>query len=156
MPHESRSAPADLSPDLFRRLGHRLVDRVAEHLASVRSEQVTPAPTPAEIRRQLPDSDRLPDAGEDPGQLLETITDLLFSQSLFNGHPRFFGYITSSAAPLGMLGELLASGVNANVGAWKLSPVATEVEAQTIAWIADLVGFPAGCGGLLVSGVSGM
>jgi glutamate/tyrosine decarboxylase-like PLP-dependent enzyme len=152
VPRESRSAPADLSPDLFRRLGHQLVDRVAEHLASVRSERVTPAPTPAEIRRQLPDAGRLPDAGADPGQLLETITDLLFSQSLFNGHPRFFGYITSSAAPLGMLGELLASGVNANVGAWKLSPVATEVEAQTIAWIADLVGFPAGCGGLLVSG----
>ncbi|HEY7516288.1 MAG TPA: aminotransferase class V-fold PLP-dependent enzyme, partial [Vicinamibacteria bacterium] len=70
----------------------------------------------------------------------------------FNGHPRFFGYITSSAAPLGMLGDLLSSAVNANVGAWTLSPVATEIEAQTVRWIAELVGFPEGGSGLLVSG----
>jgi glutamate/tyrosine decarboxylase-like PLP-dependent enzyme len=69
-----------------------------------------------------------------------------------NGHPRFFGYITSSPAPIGMLADLLAAAVNANVGAWRLSPVATEIEAQAIRWIAELIGFPAACGGLFVSG----
>jgi aromatic-L-amino-acid decarboxylase len=38
------------------------------------------------------------------------------------------------------------------VGAWKLAPAASEIELQTVRWIAELIGFPAGCGGLLVSG----
>jgi glutamate/tyrosine decarboxylase-like PLP-dependent enzyme len=77
---------------------------------------------------------------------------LLFDRSLFNGHPRFFGYITSSPAPIGMFGDLLAAALNQNVGAWRLAPVATEIERQTVRWIAELIGFPTTCGGLLVSG----
>jgi glutamate/tyrosine decarboxylase-like PLP-dependent enzyme len=88
----------------------------------------------------------------DPAALLEQSTRLLFEHSLFNGHPRFFGYITSSPAPIGILGDLLAAALNPNVGAWALSPAATEVEAQTVRWIAELIGFPKDAGGLLVSG----
>ena len=94
----------------------------------------------------------MPEDGAEPGELLQHAAGLLFEHSLLNGHPRFFGYITSSAAPIGMLGELLAAAVNANVGAWKLSPMATEIEAQVIRWLAQFIGYPADCGGLLVSG----
>ena len=94
----------------------------------------------------------LPESGTDARQLLGEAAELLFRHSLFNGHPRFFGYITSSPAPIGALGDLLASAVNQNVGAWRLAPAATEIEAQTVRWIAELIGFPAEAGGLLVSG----
>src|SRR6478736_3135078 len=79
-------------------------------------------------------------------------TELLFDHSLFNGHPRFFGYITSSPAPMGMFGDFLAAALNQNVGAWRLSPLATEIEVQTVRWIAEMIGFPINGGGLLVSG----
>ena len=151
-PRGERPTQVDLSSDQFRELGHRLVDRVADFLASLPSRPVTVAASPSDVRQGLPPEDRLPDGGTDPGPLLDEITEHLFAKSLCNGHPRFFGYITSSAAPLGILGELLAAAVNPNVGAWKLSPVATEVEAQTVRWIADLIGVPTTCGGLLVSG----
>jgi glutamate/tyrosine decarboxylase-like PLP-dependent enzyme len=84
--------------------------------------------------------------------LLDDAASLLFDHSTFNGHPRFFGYITAPAAPIGVLGDLLASAVNANVGGWALSPMASEIERQTVRWIAELIGFPASCGGLLASG----
>ena len=77
---------------------------------------------------------------------------MLLAHSVFNGHPRFMGYITSSAAPLGSLAELLAATVNPNCGSWGLSPMATLIEEQTVAWIGELVGAPKGSGGLLVSG----
>lgn len=51
-----------------------------------------------------------------------------------------------------MLSDLLAAAVNANVGAWALSPAASEIEAQTVRWIAEFVGYPVDCGGLMVSG----
>jgi glutamate/tyrosine decarboxylase-like PLP-dependent enzyme len=84
--------------------------------------------------------------------LIGRATDLLFDHSLFNSHPRFWGYITASAAPIGILGDLLASAVNQNTGAWFLSPMASEIEAQTVRWIAELLGYPTTCGGLLLSG----
>lgn len=149
-PHERR-APLDLAPEEFRRLGHGLVDEIAQFLASLPERPVTLAASPEELRSLLPQGG-LPEHGAAPDRLLAEAAQLLFDRSLLNGHPRFFGYITSSAAPIGALADLLAAAVNPNVGAWALSPLATEIEAQTVAWIAELLGYPASCGGLLVSG----
>src|SRR5579883_224805 len=148
----TRGAPLDMTSDEFRSLGHDLVDRIADFLGSIRTFPVTRAESPEEVRAALPADRALPEEGQDPGALLRHTAALLFEHSLFNGHPRFYGYITSSAAPIGVLGDLLAAAVNANVGAWKLAPIATEIEAQVIQWIAQFIGYPAGCGGLLLSG----
>lgn len=144
--------PLHISPAEFRRIGHELVDTVAEFLASVRDRPVNHDVSPREVQAALGADMPLPDDGMEPGALLESTAQLLFENSLLNAHPRFFGYITSSPAPIGMLGELLAAAVNPNVGAWRLSPMASEIEAQTVRWIAELVGFPTNAGGLLVSG----
>jgi len=147
-----REVPLLMGAEEFRRTGHALVDTVAAFLESMAERPVTTGESPGEIRRALDAAAPLPDTGSDAATLLSDASRLLFDHSLLNGHPRFFGYITSSPAPIGMLAELLAAAVNANVGAWRLSPIASEIEAQTIRWIAELVGYPASCGGLLVSG----
>jgi len=147
----NRAAPLEMSPEEFRRLGHDLIDRLAEFLASLPDRPVTPAEPPELVRGLLGDGG-LPEMGTDPGRLLEEAASLLFNHSLFNGHPRFWGYITSSAAPIGSLADLLASAVNPNVGGWWISPIASEIEAQTVRWLAELIGYPTSAGGLLVSG----
>jgi aromatic-L-amino-acid decarboxylase len=152
VPPLSRHAPLDMDPETFRTLGHDLVDRIAAFLGSIRDRPVTSGESPVEVRHRLGSSRTMPRSGRDPADLLASTSELLFDHSLHNGHPRFLGYITSSAAPLGMLGDLLAASVNPNLGAWTLSPVGTEIEAQTIRWIAELLGYPTECGGLLVSG----
>lgn len=140
-----------MSGDEFRALGHRLVDHIAEFLDGLPQRPVTPAESPQALRKLL-GAGGLPERGSPAHDLLEETVGLLFDHSLFNGHPRFWGYITSSAAPIGALADLLASTVNPNVGAFVLSPMASEIEAQTIRWIADLIGYPRTCGGVLVSG----
>jgi glutamate/tyrosine decarboxylase-like PLP-dependent enzyme len=147
-----RSAPLAMDAATFRALGHRLVDQLAEFLASLPRRAVTHDASPSAVRHALDLTGPLPESGMEAGPLLERTAGLLFDHSLFNGHPRFFGYITAAPAPIGILGDLLASAVNANVGAWVLSPAATEIEAQTVRWISSLIGYPADCGGLLVSG----
>lgn len=149
---KNRCAPLDMSPNEFRRVGHQVVDRIAELLGSLPDRPVTPAESPGTIRDALKASRRLPEHGADATALLEETTKLLFDHSLFNGHPRFLGYITSAPAPIGMLGDLLAAAVNPNVGAWPIAPMATEIEAQTVRWIAELIGYPESSGGVLVSG----
>jgi glutamate/tyrosine decarboxylase-like PLP-dependent enzyme len=141
-----------MDADRFRALGHDLVDRIAGFLHELEEGPVTTGASPLEIRELLQAEASMPRGGTDPGELLAETSEHLFRHSLHNGHPRFMGYITSSAAPIGMLGDLLAAAVNPNVGAWVLSPVASEIEAQTVRWIAELLGYPTECGGLLVSG----
>ena len=146
-----RVAPLEMSPDDFREVGHQLIDHIADFLGSLPARRLGPGKTPAQIRTVLGDAS-LPENGTPADKLLEEATNLMFDHSMFNGHPRFWGYITSSAAPIGALGDLLASTVNANVGGWALSPIQSEIEAQTVKWIAELLGYPSDCGGLLVSG----
>lgn len=146
-------APLDLDPDQFRQLGHALIDRIADFLASLDDRPVSPGKSPAEIRQAL-GMHPLPQTGRDPADLLQEAAGLLFDHSVLTAHPRHLAYIIGSPAPLGGLADLLAATVNPNVSSWWRSAMATEIEAQTVRWIAELVGYPADCGGLLVSGGS--
>ncbi len=145
-----RRAPLEMGGEEFRQVGHRLVDDVAAFLDSLPGRPVNRDEAPTDLRRLLPET--LPEQGREASALLQEAASLLIEHSLFNGHPRFLGYVTSSAAPIGALGDLLAAAVNPNCGGWQLSPIASEIEGQTIRWIGELLGLPAGLGGLLVSG----
>src|SRR5215203_3301508 len=152
-PRESaRQVPLAMDAGTFRALGHRLVDQLAGLLDAVQTGPVTHDESPTAVREALGVTGPLPEEGTEPGALLQDTARRLFDHSLFNGHPRFFGYITASPAPIGILGDLLASALNPNLGGWLLSPAATELESQTVRWIAEFIGYPSTSGGLLVSG----
>src|SRR5713226_6501255 len=146
-----RIAPLEMTPGEFRRVGRQLVERIAEFLCTLPNLPVTPNESPRVIREAL-GTGSLPEEGAEAKKLLEEAANLLFAHSTFNGHPRFLGVITSSAAPIGALSDLLAAVVNPNVGGWIGGPMANEIEAQTVRWIAEMIGYPTDCGGLLVSG----
>lgn len=146
-----RTAPLEMSSQEFRDAGHRLVDRIAEFLEQMPNGPVTNIESPAELRALL-GPETIPENASPAGQLIDHATELLVHHSLFNGHPRFWGFITSSAAPIGALGDMLAAAVNPNLGGWILSPVASEIERQTVRWIAELIGFAPSAGGILTSG----
>ena len=146
-----RTRPLELDPETFRELGHRLVDRLAGFLEELPSRRVHPGESAAALRACL-GGGSMPGAGSDPAAILDEAIDLLLQHSVFNGHPRFMGYITASGAPLGALADLLAATVNPNCGSFGLSPMGTLIEEQSVRWIAELLGLPAGTGGILVSG----
>jgi aromatic-L-amino-acid decarboxylase len=146
-----RIAPLEMTPSEFRKVGRQLVERIAEFLCTLPDRPVTPDESPNVIREAL-GTGALPEQGVEAMDLLDEAADLLFEHSTFNGHPRFLGFITSSAAPIGALGDLLAAAINPNVGGWLGAPMGTTIEAQTVRWIAEMIGYPSDCGGLLVSG----
>ena len=148
----ARDAPLAMDAEAFRAIGHQLVDQLAGLLDSIPRRPVTRGESPRAVREALGLTGPLPEHGADAAGLVEETARLLFDHSLFNAHPRFFGYITASPAPIGILGDFLAAALNPNVGGWTLSPAATEIEAQTVRWVAELIGYPSDCGGILVSG----
>jgi aromatic-L-amino-acid decarboxylase len=86
-PSSSREAVLAMDSDMFRRLGHQLVDQVAEFLESLPQRPVTCDASPSAVREALDLTGPLPELGMDPAILLEQTAQRLFTHSLFNGHP---------------------------------------------------------------------
>ena len=99
-----RTSPLAISSQEFRALGAQLIDRIADFLDSLPNRPVTRGESPSAVRQALEADRTLPQQGADPAQLLNHAADLLFDHSLFNGHPRFWGYVTSPPAPIVVLG----------------------------------------------------
>ena len=142
--------PIDLPPDEFRRLGHQIIDLLADQLAGVRDAPVRRV-LPDEVRDRLLNT-RLNDAPASPDALIEQVKNDILPYPLGNQSPRFFGWVNSTPAPLGVLAELLAAAhdapaVNSDIAAYF-------VELAVIRWMRTLFRFPATTGGLLTSGGS--
>jgi aromatic-L-amino-acid/L-tryptophan decarboxylase len=140
----------DISPEEFRRLGYRAIDLLTEHLAALANEP-SRSPVPEAIRRDLMDAPA-PQEGSDPETLLDEIASKMLRYPMGNGSPRFFGWVNSPAAPLAVLADLLASGLNPSVAGG--DHAATYVEHAVLRWMRRIVQFPADAGGILTSGGS--
>ena len=139
--------PADWGE--FRRVLHDAVDGIVDDLAGLRDEPAW-RPVPDGVKRAL--REPLPLAGEDLGATLATFDELVRPYATGNRHPRFFGWVHGAGTAAGVLAELLAAGMNSNVGGREHAAV--YVERQVIAWFAELFGFPADASGILTSGTS--
>ncbi len=151
-PTVNRQAIVDMPAEAFRRVGHAMIDELADFIENLPAGKVTKGVTPSSVRKMIGAENQLPENGVDPARLVQQTISLLTENSLFNGHPRFMGYITSSPAPLGAMADFIASLTNPNCGAFILSPVATEIELQCIRWLSGLIGYRKNAGGILVSG----
>src|SRR6202043_1746832 len=69
-----------------------------------------------------------------------------------NPHPGFMGWVHGGGTVVGMLAEMLAAGLNANLGGRDHIPI--EVERQVVEWTRSMLGFPKGASGLFVTGTS--
>ena len=147
----NRETPIEISKHEFKEIGYQLIDSIANFIDTIKKKSVTSAETSEQLIKLIGNTS-LPENGRSASELLSDTSHLLFKHSLLNGHPKFMGYITSSAAPMGALADLLAAAINPNVGAQILSPIATEIEKQTIAWLAEFIGISTSYGGILVSG----
>ncbi len=147
----ARQTPIEMTASEFRAAGHAVVDRLADFLATQKGRPVGPGLEPEQVRALL-SAGGPPEAGAAALPLLEEAAKLVLENSTLSGHPKFLAYVVSSPSPIGALADLMAAIVNPNVGGWDLAPIATEIEAQTVRWIAGMLGYPIDCGGLLTSG----
>ncbi len=140
----------DPDPEEFRELGYETVDMVADHFAQINDIDTFPAATPEEVAEEF--QDPLPMEGEAPERVLAEWTERVYPYASHEGSPRWFGYVMGSGTPIGVLADALAAAVNMNVGAWMGGPSATEIERQCLRWLAEMIGYPTDCGGVLTSG----
>ncbi len=139
--------PADWTE--LRALGHRMIDDMFDHVSSLRDGPVW-RPMPPELRQEL--RRPLPRGPASAESVYRAFQDLVQPYATGNPHPRFMGWVHGGGNPVGMLAELLAAGLNANLGGRDHAPI--EVERQVIAWAAEMLEFPPAASGVLVTGSS--
>jgi aromatic-L-amino-acid/L-tryptophan decarboxylase len=149
-----RPAPLpDLDWDAERagRFGQRTVELWRDWLARLPDLPVWHSSTASQVRKAV--SLEVPAAPMTEDELFVYLRDMVFESSFYPGHPRFLAYVSGAGTVPGAAADLLAAGLNMNAGAWILSPSATEIEQQLIAFFASRFGLPKDtAGGLLTSG----
>jgi aromatic-L-amino-acid decarboxylase len=136
-----------MTPEEFRRLGHRLVDWVADYKARIEEYPVMSTVEPGSIRAQLP--------AEPPargGSLEEIAADL--DRIVMPGithwtHPMFFAYFPSNAGLSSVLADIVSTGLGVQGMSWQTSPAATELEEVVVDWLRQMVGLPADFSGVI-------
>ncbi|MHB1033425.1 MAG: pyridoxal phosphate-dependent decarboxylase family protein [Pirellulales bacterium] len=133
----------------LRTLGHQMLDDMFDSISTVRDRPVwQPMPEAVKQRLRTP----VPLEPTDARKVYEEFKQAILPYPTGNTHPRFWGWVMGSGTPVGMLADMLVSGMNAHGAGYDQS--APVVERQVIAWIAELMGFPKDASGLLVSGAS--
>jgi glutamate/tyrosine decarboxylase-like PLP-dependent enzyme len=134
----------------FRALGHRIVDLLAEYLETLDQRPVFPDVDPNELAALFDES--VPRDPKTPEEVIADLERRFLPYCTQVNHPGYMGLITPSATPVGALGDLIASALNQNIGAYSIGPAGVELERRVVRWLCDLAGLPNVASGNLTSG----
>ena len=135
-------ALGDCSPDAFRAAAHAAVDWIADYLEHPERHPVRSRVQPGDVRAALPAEP--PPHGESLEAMLYDVQTTLLPGITHWNHPGFLAYFANSGSYPGILGELIAAGLNANGMLWATSPAVTELEQVALDWLRQLMGLTPG------------
>jgi aromatic-L-amino-acid decarboxylase len=142
----------DMDPEVFRAAAHRVVDLMADYIATVESRPVFPSIEPGSVAAGLPTSP--PETPESLDSILADYLRLIEPNVTHWQHPGFFAYFTSTASGPGILGEMLVAALGQNPMLWRTSPSGTELEQVVVDWLRQALGLPDTFDGLLTDTAS--
>ncbi|WP_243397902.1 pyridoxal phosphate-dependent decarboxylase family protein [Herbaspirillum robiniae] len=135
----------------WRRQGHAMLEDMFDFLERMSGgEGPVWQPIPASVRTAI--AEPLPQEGCSLEQAYGLFRDSILPYAVGNAHPGFMGWVHGAGTPVGMLAEMLAAGLNANLGGRDHMPV--ELERQVVRWVRDLFAFPDTASGVFVTGSS--
>ena len=135
--------------DQLEEIGHEMVTDMIGFLKTIKQQPVWTKP-PEEIKNKFKEG--LPAGATSFDKVYSDFKNDILPYSIGNIHPRFWSWVMGTGSAQGMLADMLASGMNSNVGIGDQSPM--YVDQQVINWCKEIVGFPAESGGALVNGGS--
>ena len=129
-----------MTPEVFRKQGHRVVDWIADYMERVERLPVHAAVKPGEIRAKLPPEPPL--RGEPFESMMQDLDAVVLPGVTHWQSPNFFGFFPANASGPSILGELLSAGLGVLGMLWTTSPACTELETHVLDWVVDMLGLP--------------
>jgi aromatic-L-amino-acid decarboxylase len=144
--------PLEPSADQLRGLVGRALDRLLPYLESLPEQPAAVWEGGEALARSL--AEPAPEAGAPFDELLDTLFDRVVPHSFNTAGPGYLAYVPGGGLPLTAVADLIGDAVNRYVGVWLAAPGMVRLEQNVVQWFCDLVGMPAGSGGLLTTGGS--
>ncbi|MXX45945.1 MAG: aspartate aminotransferase family protein [Acidimicrobiia bacterium] len=141
----------------FRKHGYQLIDWLADYWEGIESRPILPDVEPGEIRSRMPD--QAPERPESFAEIMADLDRIVMPGITHWQSPGWFAFFPANSSPPAVLGELAAAGLGVQGMLWATSPACTEVEAQVMDWLVDLMGLPqdwktTGPGGGVIQGTA--
>jgi aromatic-L-amino-acid decarboxylase len=142
----------ELPPDAMQRMGEACLRAVVDHIAELPDSPRANLDNIVEIAKSLREPP--PETGADFDTLLKFLMERVIPVSINTAHPAYMGYIPGGGLYPSALAAFLAAATNRFVGAWFGAPAAARLEANVLAWFAELMGYPATARGIMTTGGS--
>jgi aromatic-L-amino-acid decarboxylase len=136
-----------MTPEEFRRLGHQLIDWIADYRAGIATHPVMAQTAPGGVKDQLPTQP--PDQPEDFAAIFRDLERIIVPGLSLWQHPRFFGYFPANSSLASVLGDYLSTGLGILGLSWQASPALTELEEVVTDWMRQLVGLSQAWSGVI-------
>lgn len=127
-----------MNPEEFRRIGHQLIDWIADYRARVEEFPVRSKLEPGEVRAQLPQTPPL--KAEPFDGIFKDLDQVILPGLSHFQSPKFFGYFPANGELSSVLGDYLSTGLGVLGLSWQSSPALTEVEEVVTDWVRQMVG----------------
>jgi len=137
----------DMDKEEFRRVGHDLIDWIADYFDNIDELPVLAAIEPGDLKAKLPSS--APLQGESMESIVADLDRLIVPALTHWSHPSFFAYFATSTSAPGIFGELLSAAFDNKAMLWRTSPASTELEEVVLDWLRQMMGLDPGMLGII-------
>jgi len=137
----------DMPVDEFRKHGAAVVERLARYFEEMETLPVLSQIEPGSLRDALPETP--PEDGEDFGNVLCDVEELIFPSVTHWNHPNFHGLFSTSSSSVGVFADMFASAFDMKAMLWRTAPASTELDEVVLEWLRQMSGFPEGLKGII-------
>jgi aromatic-L-amino-acid/L-tryptophan decarboxylase len=136
-----------MTPEEFRKVGHQLIDWIADYRTRVSTFPVMAQTSPGEVKALLPAQP--PARPEKFDAILSDLERVILPGLCHWQHPQFFGYFPANGVLSSVLGDFVSTGLGVLGLSWQSSPALTELEEVVTDWVRQMVGLSDGWSGVI-------
>src|SRR5579883_2946493 len=136
-----------MTPEEFRKVGHQLIDWIADYRANIADFPVMSPVEPGAVRAQLPDAP--PENPEAFDNIFRDLEQIIVPGLSHWQHPHFYGYFPANAMLAAVLGDYLSTGLGVIGLSWQSSPALSELEEVVTDWMRQMVGLSSAWSGVI-------
>ena len=148
----SSESPLELSGEQLQQLVDAAMARIIPHIDSLPEQPSADIEGAAELARSLVEP--VPQKGAPLDEVLDLVFNKALPKSFNTAGPGYLAYIPGGGIPHAAVADLIADAVNRYVGVWLAAPGLSQLEANVVRWLCEIMGYGPESLGFLTSGGS--